>query len=258
MKALRFHASKDLRIEDLEPPADMPPPGRVRVRYSSVGICGTDLPEYDYGPIFIPHGSNPLTTINPTREMPREVTRTATEGGSGFDVANEAVHNQHRLKDRKDALRKQGNVVVMGLHPHENPLNWFQVTFKDKDIRGSWRNPTHYWPRVIMMISSGLLAVKQVVSKKTTFNEAAAEGLDALLDPGGKHLKSLIDIKGQKLTTRPLAYAGEVSGGAEHLPPLSVRVEAGLGLQVASCCAGHWRQADASSDPVPKDDRGDK
>ncbi len=53
MKALRFHAAKDLRIEEIAAiPA--PGPGQVAIRNRFVGICGTDLHEYAYGPIFIP------------------------------------------------------------------------------------------------------------------------------------------------------------------------------------------------------------
>ncbi|MGH1371674.1 2,3-butanediol dehydrogenase [Planktotalea sp.] len=358
MKALRFHAAKDLRLEDIEAPAEKPAAGQVRIRNKYVGICGTDLHEYAYGPIFIPTEPHPftgaqgpqilgheyggvvdavgegvtsvkpgdrisvqplimprsgdyysdrglfhlsdeiavtglswgwggmaeystlneynvakipdemsdeeaalveptavavyacdragvqagnsvlvtgagpigaltlmaaraagagqlfvtdpndtrldlvrnmvdgITTINPTKENVGEVIRAATEGGVGCDIAIEAVGNEHALKDCLDAVRKQGTVVVTGLHPHENPLDWFQVTFKDIDIRGSWCYPTYYWPRVIQLISSGALPAKQVVTKKTTLDKAVTEGFDALLDPGGQHLKILIDING--------------------------------------------------------------
>ena len=91
-------------------------------------------------------------------------------------------------------MRKQGVVVQTGLHPHENPLDWFQVTFKDVDIRGSWAYPTQYWPRVIALISSGLLPAKKVVTRTITLDQAVADGFDALLDPAGRHLKILIDL----------------------------------------------------------------
>ncbi|MCE3590651.1 hypothetical protein LXJ59_29105, partial [Escherichia coli] len=76
----------------------------------------------------------------------------------------------------------------------ENPLDWFQVTFKDIDFRGSWAYPTHYWPRVIRLISSGLLPAHKVVTKRINLDEAVTEGFDTLLDPAGKHLKILIDL----------------------------------------------------------------
>ena len=60
MKALRFHAAKDLRIEDIpEPPR--PGPGQVLIRNRYVGICGTDLHEYASGPIFIPTEPHPYS-----------------------------------------------------------------------------------------------------------------------------------------------------------------------------------------------------
>ena len=49
MRALRFHAARDLRIEEVaEPPG--PGPGEVVVRVVTCGICGTDLHEYIAGP----------------------------------------------------------------------------------------------------------------------------------------------------------------------------------------------------------------
>src|SRR6476661_2353875 len=60
MRALRFHAAHDLRIEDVpEPPA--PGPGEVLVRVATCGICGTDLHEYMAGPIVTPVEPHPLT-----------------------------------------------------------------------------------------------------------------------------------------------------------------------------------------------------
>lgn len=60
MKALRFHARKDLRIEDVPPPEDIGPHD-VLLRNAFVGICGTDLHEYLAGPIFIPTTPHPHT-----------------------------------------------------------------------------------------------------------------------------------------------------------------------------------------------------
>ena len=60
MRALRFHAARDLRIEEVtEPPA--PSLGDVVVRVATCGICGTDLHEYTAGPIVTPVEPHPLT-----------------------------------------------------------------------------------------------------------------------------------------------------------------------------------------------------
>src|SRR5213596_3059887 len=60
MQALRFHAARDLRIEDVPEPS-APGPGEVLVRTAACGICGTDLHEYDAGPIVTPVEPHPLT-----------------------------------------------------------------------------------------------------------------------------------------------------------------------------------------------------
>jgi (R,R)-butanediol dehydrogenase/meso-butanediol dehydrogenase/diacetyl reductase len=52
MRAWVYHGNKDLRLEQLPEPA--PGPGEVAVRIAYVGICGTDLHEFFYGPMFTP------------------------------------------------------------------------------------------------------------------------------------------------------------------------------------------------------------
>lgn len=356
MKALRFHAARDLRLEDVPAPPTTPGPGEVLIRNRFCGICGTDLHEYASGPIFIPVEPHPFTrahgpqilghefggeviavgpgvtaakpgdrvsvqplimprsgdyfadrglfhlspqlalaglswawggmaerallhdynihmipdalsdeeaalveptavavyacdrggvtagnsvlvtgagpigiltllaaraagatqlflsdindtrldlargilpdivAINPKRENVGERVRAASEGKVGCDVAIECVGNEHALKACADAVRKQGVVVQTGLHPGENPLNWFDVTFKDIDIRGSWAYPTHYWPRVSRLIASGQIPAGKVVTRRITLATAVREGFDALLDPAGRQLKILIDL----------------------------------------------------------------
>ena len=355
MKALRFHAAKDLRIEDIEAlPA--PGPGQVAIRNRFVGICGTDLHEYSYGPIFIPKVPHPFTgahgpqvlghefggvvtavgdggphvapgdrvavqplimprsgdyfadrglfhlspdlalaglswlsggmaeaallndynvvripdalsdeeaalveptavavyacdrggvaagnsvlvtgagpigiltllaarafgatmlfvsdlndtrleiarqilpgvvTLNPERDDIGARIRAATEGGVGCDVALECVGNEKALASCLDAVRKQGVIVQVGLHPGNSGLDWFNVTFKDVDLRGSWAYPTHLWPRVVDLIASGAIPASKVVTARIRLDEAVTKGFDALLDPAGTHLKILIDL----------------------------------------------------------------
>lgn len=62
MKALRFHAAKDLRIEDIPQPTE-PADDEVVIKNRFVGICGTDLHEYAYGPIFVPKDASGAATL---------------------------------------------------------------------------------------------------------------------------------------------------------------------------------------------------
>jgi (R,R)-butanediol dehydrogenase/meso-butanediol dehydrogenase/diacetyl reductase len=53
VKAAVWHGRQDVRIEGVEdPPA--PTPGQVQVKVAWCGICGTDLHEYQGGPLYIP------------------------------------------------------------------------------------------------------------------------------------------------------------------------------------------------------------
>jgi (R,R)-butanediol dehydrogenase / meso-butanediol dehydrogenase / diacetyl reductase len=60
VQALRFHAARDLRIEDVAEPGE-PGAGDVVVRVATCGICGTDLHEYVAGPIVTAVEPHPLT-----------------------------------------------------------------------------------------------------------------------------------------------------------------------------------------------------
>jgi len=60
LRALRYHAAHDLRIEEVAEPR-APGPRDVVVRVATCGICGTDLHEYVAGPIVTPVEPHPLT-----------------------------------------------------------------------------------------------------------------------------------------------------------------------------------------------------
>ncbi|WP_138473255.1 2,3-butanediol dehydrogenase [Poseidonocella sp. HB161398] len=355
MKALRFHAAKDLRVEQIDDiPA--PGPGQVAVKNRFVGICGTDLHEYGYGPIFIPKEPHPYTgahgpqilghefggtvtaigegvtnvkvgdrvaiqpligprtgeyfgergwlnlspvlglvglswgwggmaeasvlndynvypipdtmsdeeaalveptavtvyacdragvtagssvlvtgagpigilalltakafgatklfvsdlnetrlklareilpelvTINPAKDDLVKIVQDGTADNLGCDIAIECVGNDRALQSCLDAVRKQGTIVATGVHPGVGQLNFFDVTFKDVTVKGSWCYPAHSWPRVIDLISSGAIPAQKVVTKKIQLDDAVAEGFDALLDPAGSQLKILIEV----------------------------------------------------------------
>jgi (R,R)-butanediol dehydrogenase/meso-butanediol dehydrogenase/diacetyl reductase len=60
MRALRFHSAHELHVEEVpEPPA--PRPSQVVVAPRWCGICGTDLHEYEAGPIVTTVDPHPLT-----------------------------------------------------------------------------------------------------------------------------------------------------------------------------------------------------
>ena len=60
MRAVRYHAARDIRVEDV-PETDGLAPHEVLIRPRFCGICGTDLHEYMAGPIVTPTEPHPLT-----------------------------------------------------------------------------------------------------------------------------------------------------------------------------------------------------
>lgn len=52
MKAARWHAAKDIRVEETEVPS--PSKNQVKIAVQFAGICGSDLHEYTHGPMLIP------------------------------------------------------------------------------------------------------------------------------------------------------------------------------------------------------------
>jgi len=82
VRALRFHAARDLRIEEVaEPPA--PGVDEVVVQVATCGICGTDLHEYVAGPIVTPVEPHPLTGAQNPQILGHEFAGDVVAIGSG-------------------------------------------------------------------------------------------------------------------------------------------------------------------------------
>jgi len=59
MKALKWYGKKDLRVMEVDEPK--PRKDEVKIKVEWCGICGSDLHEYEAGPIFIPTEPHPIT-----------------------------------------------------------------------------------------------------------------------------------------------------------------------------------------------------
>lgn len=88
MRALRFHAARDLRIEEVDEPGG-PGEGEVVVRVASCGICGTDLHEYVAGPIVTPVEPHPLTGAQNPQILGHEFSGEVVATGAGVTSVRE-------------------------------------------------------------------------------------------------------------------------------------------------------------------------
>lgn len=95
MLALRYHGNKDIRLEDI--PVPEPGSGEVRVRITHTGICATDIEEWQFGPLWVQHGSpNALTGRQTPLTLGHEITGHIESVGSdvlGIRVGQRVVVN---------------------------------------------------------------------------------------------------------------------------------------------------------------------
>lgn len=85
MKAARYYGNKDLRLEDV--PEPVTEAGTVKVRVEWCGICGTDLHEYEDGPIFCPTADapHPISGESVPVTLGHEFAGVVEEIGDGVD-----------------------------------------------------------------------------------------------------------------------------------------------------------------------------
>lgn len=103
MKAARWYAAKDIRVEEVDVPEVLPHQVKVAVKYT--GICGSDLHEYLAGPIFIPtekphvysNQKAPLTMGHEFSGEIVEVGSNVTRVKVGDRVAIEPILAKHNL-----------------------------------------------------------------------------------------------------------------------------------------------------------------
>lgn len=89
MRAARYYAAKDIRVEEVpEPDGDLGPT-QVLIAPRQVGICGTDLHEYMAGPIVTPAERHPLTGAELPQILGHELSADVVAIGS--EVTNVVV-----------------------------------------------------------------------------------------------------------------------------------------------------------------------
>jgi (R,R)-butanediol dehydrogenase/meso-butanediol dehydrogenase/diacetyl reductase len=86
VRAVRYHAAHDIRVEQVTEPDELRP-NELLVRPRVCGICGTDLHEYVAGPIVTPTEPHPLTGAQNPQILGHEFSADVIEIGSDVHSA---------------------------------------------------------------------------------------------------------------------------------------------------------------------------
>ena len=84
MKAVRWHARDDVRLDDV--PVPEPGDDEVLIRIEAVGICGTDVDEVRHGPITVPVTPHPVSGRSAPLTLGHEMVGIVERAGPGAGV----------------------------------------------------------------------------------------------------------------------------------------------------------------------------
>src|SRR6266508_2567921 len=83
MKAVRWHAARDVRLDEIPEPSAAA--GEVVIAVAACGLCGSDLHEYLHGPVYIPKTPHPLTGATPPIVLGHEFSGRVAQVGTGVE-----------------------------------------------------------------------------------------------------------------------------------------------------------------------------
>jgi (R,R)-butanediol dehydrogenase/meso-butanediol dehydrogenase/diacetyl reductase len=110
MKAVRFHAAKDIRVEDVPAPSEKLGAHDVLIKPLVTGICGTDLHEYIAGPIVTPQKPHVYTGATNPQILGHEFSAVVTDKGAGVTnvKVGDRVSIQPLISPRDDYYGRRG------------------------------------------------------------------------------------------------------------------------------------------------------
>jgi (R,R)-butanediol dehydrogenase / meso-butanediol dehydrogenase / diacetyl reductase len=83
MRALRWHAARDVRLDEVPEPRAAR--DEVVIEVAACGLCGSDLHEYLHGPVYIPKRPHPLTGLVPPVTLGHEFSGRVVEVGEAAE-----------------------------------------------------------------------------------------------------------------------------------------------------------------------------
>jgi (R,R)-butanediol dehydrogenase / meso-butanediol dehydrogenase / diacetyl reductase len=255
MRAVRYHAARDIRIEDVEEP-DALGVHEVLIAPKLVGICGTDLHEYIAGPIVTPTEPHPLTGASNPQILGHELSADVVEVGE----AVRSVRVGDRVSVMPLAYCGQCHACVRGLNHLCDRMACFGLSW-------AWGG---LGERAVVLEHQVAVLPDSVTDEQGALIEPAAVALygvekggvrpgDHVLIAGAGPIGALAVLAaraagaGAVYLSEPNAVRAQRAGSLEAdlvFDPTQVDVEAelrertGVGVDVAIECAGNARALD--------------
>lgn len=252
MKALRFHAQRDLRIDEVAEPS-LPKGDEVVLDITLCGICGTDLHEYLGGPIILPVEPHPISGAKLPMILGHEFSAKIAQTGpdvAGYSVGERVAVLPHLMpKDDFYVQRNLGqfspDTGLVGLTWHWGGMapkamvpaeNLVKLPDGVSDIQGAMLEPaavainaldeTHFAAGQTMLITgAGPIGALTALAAR-----AAGASRIYIYDPNAARLERLKDFPEFSM------FSGDP---AELLAAITRETESGIGVDVAVECAGH-------------------
>jgi L-iditol 2-dehydrogenase len=120
--------------------------------------------------------------VDAASEDPAAVVREAT-GGSGADVAIEAVGAGVTARHTIDAVRNAGTVVWLGNSERRIEIDMQAVVTRDLTIRGSYGMTGLEFERALALLAAGELPVGEIVNRYATLDDGPALFEELLASP---------------------------------------------------------------------------
>jgi (R,R)-butanediol dehydrogenase/meso-butanediol dehydrogenase/diacetyl reductase len=130
--------------------------------------------------------------IDPLATDPVEAVKTRTEG-LGADIVIEAGGNAQTMALAPQLARKQGRVVLLGLHNEPIPINLFPVVCEEIELVGSF---SHIYDEdfaaAVTLLGDGRIDTGPLITGRIGLNDMVAKGLEELIANKAENLKILV------------------------------------------------------------------
>ncbi|MFB3778729.1 MAG: 2,3-butanediol dehydrogenase [Bryobacteraceae bacterium] len=133
-----------------------------------------------------------FAAVDPQAQDPVSEVRRLT-GGLGADVVFECASNVTAMEMAPLVARKQGRVVLVGLHDAAVPMQLVSVVIGEQELIGSFSHvyDEDFGPAVDLL-GTGRITVEPLITAKIGLDDLVPRGLEELASSKARHLKILV------------------------------------------------------------------